>query len=198
MNGVSSKAAALRVLRPHRALLPWCVRKGMARYTRFAARAAGVALHPRTRAMLLNDHVVHFARQRFLGRQGVVVSTANSLFTLIFGSEIIMRFKLMSADLTTSNIPTRQQEQIAEQMVLDNMPPAATYVTLGYVLDEIGMSAARIVLTCRMGSQLIWSHDLPIASAPGLSVPLRLPIAAPPPAQIRAKRQRPQAKEETS
>jgi hypothetical protein len=170
MKRYHSKTEALRILGNHLAILHDCYQRAWKQWLQVQAQhaASGIFLSPTARARMMYDYVTGFARRAFANVGGVhVKDRTRGFLTVTFGSELVVRFKKLSEDLKIFGIPTQQFLDFIGQNILElpGLPPTATLIVAGYQLDETGGKIARLVLTCRDESGLLWSHDFMIAAS---------------------------------
>ena len=77
----------------------------------------------------------------------------------------MLRFKKYRSGLRTSNVSTYQQLLFAWQAEMDGMPPAATKVVAGYLLNRLQDDIDRMAITCSRGPELRWTIEIPDARA---------------------------------
>ena len=122
-----------------------------------------VTMSARSRATVMFDFIVHEAKARFCGRENEGIRTSddyNSLLVL-FGEDLIVRFKLFDEEGKPSNIPTRRQMMFASQYLeLPGMPPEATKLSIGYRLNKTKDEIKDIYITCWRNVTLVWSYPL--------------------------------------
>lgn len=164
MKRYHSKADALRLIGNHFDTLNDCYDKAWRQWLQIQAQhaASGIFLSSTARARMMYDYVTGFARRAFAHTVGVrVTDRTRGFLTLTFGSELVVRFKKLTEGLKICGIPTQQFLDFNDQNILElpGLPPTATLVVAGYQLDATGGQIARLVLTCRDDSGLLWSHD---------------------------------------
>lgn len=113
-----------------------------------------------TIAGMVHDFTRIRIRDQFLNNEGVVVREYKKIFTLKILDKVLIRFKKLNADYSTSNIKTKQTIQFAHQHEIDGFPEIPTFLFAGYMLDETWTSIKNIYLLCKLGENLIWQIDL--------------------------------------
>lgn len=184
----ASEQEAVQIIGAQLPRLEECLRLAWAEWvrTRLYHQNNGHSVSPRARASVMYDLVAGHARRMFAGVPGVRVGTERGFLTLTFGNRLVVRFKKLNAKLEWSGIPTEQQQLFACQGEIEGLPPRATFLVAGYVLDRTGTQIARLVLTCRDAHGLLWSRDLAEAAG-GTVLPMPRPVSKPPPATLRSK-----------
>jgi hypothetical protein len=185
---VHSKQDALRLIGPHLSRIEQCYSQAwidLVDVMRHFATTARTPTSPTLRARMMYDLVTGHARRSFANSPAVRIGNLHGLLTLTFGSELVVRFKKLKSDLSTTGIPTQQMLSFEAQQEIPGLPPRATFLVAGYLLDATGSSIARLVLTCRDQHGLVWSHDL-LAPSAGSIVALPTPLVAPTPAKLRS------------
>lgn len=187
MKKLISKEEAADLLHSHLALLHDCVARAWKQWCGLRDREvqAGIELGPIARARIVYELIVRCARVAFSDVPGVSVSQKRGFLVLVFGDRAVVRFKKLKKSLLPSSARTRQQELFAAQQELPGLPPPATYLNAGYVLDETQLEITRIVLSCVEGGDLRWCLDLDLGLV-SAAVPLA-PIAPLPPPIVRSR-----------
>jgi hypothetical protein len=109
------------------------------------------------RANYLWNHIKSNVRRRFKDVRGVTIIEKGRTFVLSIDGVALLRFKKVDGQFRTRNVPTvRQLElqmQLKSQMVeLPGLPPEATWLTCGYLLDPFETTIETYVITCFVGS----------------------------------------------
>ncbi len=113
----------------------------------------------RTRASTINDFMADFAREYLDGKPGVALSDSTGFLTASFEGLLVLRFKKLTFDSRTSRNKTRQQEQFLVQISLPNYPEEM-HLTVGYVLDRLGIKLEDIRLACEVKKDVVWRLSL--------------------------------------
>lgn len=121
---------------------------GIARHAHTTYRAynpAHLIEHsPRAQATCIYDHMVAEATRRFDGNGAVRPLEQRGLLLWAFGDHTLIRFKKMDEDGRTRNYPTKQALAFDRQYRLEGLPPDATRITVGYLLDETQINIVRV------------------------------------------------------
>lgn len=149
--------------------------------------------HARSRATLIHDHIVHYAKERLLALPEfqLIPTKIRNLFDV--SGELIVQFKKLSRSLRTSNITTQftltfdAQEEIYS---LPGIPPSLPRLALGYVPRSDWTAVEGVYLTYSCAKNLVWYLDLTLVGQPELLTPLEIefneqPVATP--KRVRAK-----------
>lgn len=114
-------------------------------------------------------------RRGFGNKPGVHLTHRLGFLALVFDSRLVLRFKKYRHGLRTSNVPTYQQLQFQWQTEIVGMPPAATKVVAGYLLNRLQDDFARMSITCSIGPDLVWVIEIPDAPAAATPTPMPEP-----------------------
>ena len=157
---------AQKILDPHIEDLRACIRVGWHDWETLtqAMPVVGVRTSNRTRAGIVYDAIATEARKRFRNKPGVDLLSELGFLIVVFDGQLALRFKKYRYGLRTSNIATHQQLSFAWQAEMDGLPPAATKVVAGYLLNRLQDDIARMAITCSVGPDLRWTID--VADAP--------------------------------
>jgi hypothetical protein len=91
---------------------------------------------PRTRASIMHDLMLHYARKFFDDMPGVRFFEQRGLTCICLEERVVLRFKKLNRGLRASNIPTRQAvAYAAQQLLLPGFPPF-TRLQAGYQLSS--------------------------------------------------------------
>src|SRR6266446_9797802 len=110
----------------------------------------------RTMSNILNDAIVHEARQFFDGKAGVRQSDEEEMFCVCIENRLAVRFKKSSDDDKTSNVKTHRQMDIASQFLKFPGWEDVTWVSVGYHLTKAGDLIDRIKIICRYFDEYLW------------------------------------------
>ena len=140
-----------------------CIQGGWGKWEELGRRAPDlqIPLNAFARAIIVHNHITDLARKAFADDPGVHVGDNRGFLVLTIEEQLVIRFKkYKNGNFTTSNIPTQQQLQFEYQLQLSGMPPEATKLVAGYLLDELQTSIGTIAITCRVGPDLQWMLDI--------------------------------------
>ena len=164
MDELISAEEAQELLYPQRAKkLAACIQGGWDKWRELGRRAPDlqIPLNASTRALIVHNHITDLARKEFADDPAVHVGDNRGFLILTIEEKMVVRFKkYRNKSFKTSNIPTRQQLQFAYQLQLPGMPPEATRLVAGYLLDELQTSIETIAVTCSIGPDLQWMLDI--------------------------------------
>ena len=171
---------AQAILDPHIDDLRGCLSAGWRACQEFceAIPVARVRTSNRTRAGIVYDVAVAEARMRFLNKLGVHLMSRLGFLVVVFDGRLVLRFKKYRHGLRTGGIPTHQQLSFAWQDEMVGMPPAATKVVAGYLLNRLEDGIARMAITCSVGPNLRWCFDIADAAAAASPTPMPEPSHA--------------------
>jgi hypothetical protein len=180
---VISRETAEQILAPQLDLVGLCLFNAWDKLK--AETALAVPVKPRTRANLVYDYAVAEAWRLLDGREGLTLTDQRGFLLVTIDERLLLRFKKYRKGLMTSGIATGQAQLFAfQQLTLDGMPPM-TNIVAGYVLDEFQREIARVAITCRVGSRLIWAIDIPRPDA-GVVIPIPAPAQPLPSPAVRS------------
>src|SRR5690606_33472964 len=110
--------------------------------------------------------------KRFYNVPGVTISRKGRMLNLIFGGEIVLRFKKVDRNFRTRNVPTRQARRLEYQMEVAGLPPKATVIVAGYLLNALQDGVQGNWLVCSKGAEVEWKIPLDAtAPPPGMLLP---------------------------
>lgn len=166
-----SSEHAQTILQPHLDIIGSCFTDAWDRWKQLEAdpRGLGKSLTERTRASFVHDHIWILISERLLGKAGVREYQRKGLRTVVIAEMVTLRFKKFKDSLlTTSNIPTHQQERLALQLPLEGMEAYAplVHLTTGYVLDRIRANIEDVRVTCSVDKAVAWSFQVPWITVP--------------------------------
>ena len=138
-----------------------CVKSAWTTYTSYplSFRQAHTA---RSRASLVHDHFVDFARQTFEPRVGVHCHEINKLFIISFNSGVAVRFKKLDGCYRSSNIATQQSMDFLAQQNLPGVE-AAVNLQAGYQLNALETDLKGVYLTQPESNANAWVIELSAA-----------------------------------
>jgi len=102
-----------------------------------------------TQASMLSNIFAHRVRPRF-ANVGVNWQQSGRMQHGAVGGSISLRFKKLTTDLHSMNVPTESQARLYHQWQLPGVPEM-TQVTLGYVLDPITRAIGAAFFICPSG-----------------------------------------------
>ncbi len=157
---------ARELLAPYTDRIASCIQAGWERWEELGKESpkSQLPLRPSTRASFVYDHIVDAARQEFVDdHPEVVLADVHGFLTLTIKDRVVLRFKKYRSDsLRTSGIRNAQQQRFELQMQLPGMPPQATKLVAGYLLDELQTSISLMAVTCVDGPSLEWALDITV------------------------------------
>jgi hypothetical protein len=153
------------LLQPYLVEVRECYNHAWAEWEKFGETLPAMrrALSPSARARFIYDWTTDHARRLFgdPDRQGVRILSVRGLFVLDVEGLALVRFKKLRPNLTTCGIPTRQQQRFAFQQPLPGMPPQATKLVAGYLLNAVEDGIDRLIVTCSVDTRLEWAFEIP-------------------------------------
>lgn len=167
-----SEDDARAILGPYLDVMATCFKDGWGNWNQLIADPTGLGrpLTSRTRASFVNDHVLFLIRERLVPMSGIREFEHRGLRTIIIAERVMLRFKKLTRELSTSNIPTQQQQRFGYQLSLDGMEHLAPLIklTAGYVLNRIMTDIGDLHVTCNLGKSLVWSFPVPLVAVPDM------------------------------
>lgn len=164
MDDIISAEEAQAILYPERAKkLAACIHGGWNKWEELGRRAPDIQipLNASARALIVHNHITDLARKEFADDVSVQIGDNRGFLILTIEEKVVIRFKkYRNGNFKTSNIPTRQQLQFAYQLQLPGMPPEATKLVAGYLLDELQTAIETVAVTCSIGPDLQWILDI--------------------------------------
>lgn len=127
-------------------LLYDCIRKAWATYQQGYPEALKQHHTTRSRASLVHDHAVAFAREAFESRVGTYCQEVNKLFLVCFANGIVVRFKKLDEKLRASNIATQQCMDFMTQVPLPFIDDAVN-LHVGYRLNRLQTDIEGVYIT---------------------------------------------------
>ncbi len=113
-----------------------------------------------TRAGIVYNEIIAEARKRFFGVRDVNLQSRGRTLLLIFQGVLVLRFKKIDRNFRTRNVPTKQVVRMQYQMELQGLPPEATQVVAGYLLNALQDSVSGNWIVCPMGRSYEWKLPL--------------------------------------
>jgi hypothetical protein len=148
-------------------------------------------LDNRARANAVHCFIVHRALEKYSKSKSAKAVRGGNTFWLYFGDHIKARFKKLDGKLLYRNYPTGNQLKLELQGNIPGILPG-TYLTLGYVLDELEQSVARHLVTLQVRKRVIYEIDMDAElGATGTTVvPMPAPVlpSAPQERRVRPRR----------
>lgn len=153
-------------LGPYSARLRECIVYGHDRWHAFGVTAGELRapLDSRARACFIYCHIIARVWAIFADDNSVrVVNSRGFVELALLKERLIVRFKKLNKNGISSNILTRAQRRwFEDHQKLPEMPPEATKLIAGYVLDEITANLSRVLVTLPNGpSAVMWKIELP-------------------------------------
>lgn len=174
------EAEARRILSPSAQGMVGVVEKGWADMV-----AEGRPRSRRARAGIVYDYMVAAADSTLVGRAGVRRIERQGISMYVFDERLVVRFKKHDREFRTTNVRTRHQMDLANQVGIPGLPPDVVNVTCGYALDIAEASIEKIVVAKHIQFRREWVIDLR-ELATGQLTPTTpvLPLVPPSPATL--------------
>lgn len=154
-----------------------------------------VTRHPRVdkraRAATIHCFIVHRALEKFSKTKGTKAVRGGGTLWLYISDQIKARFKKLDGKLLYRNYPTATQLKLELQGNIPGILPG-TYLTLGYVLDDLEQSVARHLVTLQVRKRVIYEIDmdaeLGATGTPVVPMPAPVLPSAPQERRVRPRR----------
>jgi hypothetical protein len=133
---------------------------------------------PRTRASIINDHIVDLAKQR-LPEYGVRPSKRMQRNLFDVQGNCVLHFKKLDRNKLSSNYPTLFSLEFNRQMELPGLPATLPRLKVGYVPTRDWSGIEDVFVTCPNGDRIEWFINLTEENLSTATQPI--PTAAPTP-----------------
>jgi hypothetical protein len=188
---VISQERAEEILAPHLNAVGSCLFNA---WDHWRGTDLPLSVSARARANLVYDFAVGEARTVLEGREGLVLTDERGFLAVNVEEKLLLRFKkYRGKGLATSGISTLQKRLFDHQQLSIAGMEQVTGIIAGYELDEFQRDIKRVAITCRMGTNLIWTIDVARPDASGV-VRIGTPDQPRPKTEVRSAR----SKEEES
>ncbi len=159
---------AADLLRPHFSRLLKCQQDAWASWEELATVAPGhrKPLDSTTRANYIWNHTKENVKKFFKSIPGIAIRDKGRFFALDIAGVALLRFKKLTKNYRSHNVPTDRQLQLAMQIQTENdllpgMPDEATWLTCGYVLGNHDTEIKECVVTCVVNTRV--KYVIPLA-----------------------------------
>lgn len=142
---------AQTVLAPYMGRLDRCVHAGWDFYNSQPADFK-VTCTTRTRAGIVRDAMVDFAKREFDGDPDVQFVYRRGLFLVMIQNQIVVRFKKLNPRFRSSNYPTQQAIQFMNAMLPLDGVPASMRCDVGYVLNKLQTEIQRSAIVAHFSA----------------------------------------------
>jgi hypothetical protein len=145
-----------------------------------------LAYDARAEANILHRYMVENAKRQFEGVPGAQFLETNGFHLGIDGAgygidgAAICRFKKLDDNGQSSNYPTDRAEALRKNEQLKGLPEDATFVDLGYTLNDLRTSIREVQVVRVFDSAVIFSIPRLEEQEPGSQLPLIGPTITPP------------------
>jgi len=175
------KAEAEKLLAPYFETFCKCVEEAWNDYPAEYSAKVRVIHTTRTKANIINDHMVYRAWKEFSERPGVrVIMQRGQVFVLI--GKALIRFKKLGRDGRARNYPTKAATRFSEnQLPLVGLPDHAIRLNAGYVTNRLQTQIKKILIACPRGLRDV-DYVLDIWFQPDAGI-LALPEITPQPSE---------------
>lgn len=116
---------------------------------------------PHLKSMLMWHYAANHSSLTFGANPEIKPVIYNKVYGLIFNEVLFIRFKKLSDQLHTSNIPTKQAQALQSQMEITGFPSKPCILTVGYVMDKTYTGFESINLICEKNNHAnYWDLDI--------------------------------------
>lgn len=129
---------------------------GMANFAKVPAEQLA-DYRKRTKANMLNDHIVRAAKIALDGSQDVRVDEDCESCLFVFQGRVGLRIKKVDSVDRTKNIRTERQLLVDNQQLILPGIESLTFVTLGYKLDKTWTQITSAKIVCWRGRAKLWT-----------------------------------------
>lgn len=116
-------------------------------------------LQDRSRSSILFDLLRAAAKRIFADRDNIVMVEKRALFLITMENLITIRFKKFNQQMRPSISHTYQQTSYIYNLAIEGIPPT-TYVTAGYMLDNLKTAIGSIDIIHQRGKDIAWYINL--------------------------------------
>jgi hypothetical protein len=149
------------MLEPFLPRIAGCVRRGFDKYQEYPTEFR--ADHDnRAAASCVHAHILTGVSAEFIDVPGAVVLNARGLRVLNIRDRVVGRFKRVNEEGRSRSYPTMQLQKFDKQLPLPAIPTAAARVTFGYEPDLAFSEIIRVVVSCPLGSSILWCAQIEI------------------------------------
>ena len=111
-------------------------------------------------------HMVAEAERRWINRSGVTFKDIGGMKVWIVGGDAVLRWKKMDEDGRSRNYPTKQAKAYDQGAVFKELPPPATRLTVGYLLNPTQTEITRVQIAKPQGQAVEWCVAINAPGAP--------------------------------
>jgi hypothetical protein len=154
-------------LDPFLARLFECVTKGVADYDATVDPGVRATLSTRTQSSLINDRIAFRASALFSGAPGVRVLSRSGSTRVLIGDKYQIRFKKLSKNRRSSNVPTQavmdfiyQMDRQLGQMSFGFQAIELTNLDVGYQWNVLRTEVAGVFAVCPNGTRNEWVLEI--------------------------------------
>lgn len=118
----------------------------------------------RSRANLVNDHIVDFANEKLATTPGVETRSIYGRRLFEINGQVLLHFKKLDNRKLSSNYPTLFALDYNKQLELPGIPPTLPRLIAGFVPSPDWSSLEGVYITCPQGNKVDWFIDLTAAT----------------------------------
>lgn len=152
------------ILEPHYTKIVDAISKSFADYLQvsdlFNNNGRNVVFKKATIASMVHDFTKERIKKAFADIEDLETKDYNKIFGFHLKGKVLIRFKKINKDFTTSNIQTKQTINYSKQIEIEGMPESPTYLYAGYMPNETWTGIKNIYIICKQEKNLLWQKDL--------------------------------------
>lgn len=167
---MSTKEESFAILDPYIPIITEVIRNAVDEFSKDPKK---LIYCNRTKACIINDLIIKNSLENLYSVDGIRFRQCRGNTYIIIRDKFILRFKKLDKNLRTSNAPTNQSNKyIYQESLFSDLPDPVTNIFAGYTWNNSQSSYSGIYLTCPLGRNLEWSHDLSPAPAIAEIIPI--------------------------
>jgi len=162
MSNLLSEIEATEILQPHLATLKRVMDESLEDLNK-ALSVLSENANNRAKSSLLHSIAVEKAKKYFDKIQDVRIKSKYQSIQIIFSNKLIGRIKKVNKDNLSTNAKSSRNDAIVGQQIslfselMPDLVQTATFIDLGYRLDETGSDFDRLRIICRYNDAIEWN-----------------------------------------
>ncbi|HBV97794.1 MAG: hypothetical protein JL50_02865 [Peptococcaceae bacterium BICA1-7] len=118
----------------------------------------------RTRASIINDLMWRYAQEALIDAPGIFWRRKGNSHYLIIEDKFKLKFKMLTKNLRSMNIPTQQAldfvYQENGQLDFPDKPAPVTNILAGYKWNDLQTDHDGVYIVCPFGTQNLWALEI--------------------------------------
>lgn len=184
-----SKLNAEQILGPFLSRFRDCIVQAFQKY-RTDYKTVSIVHTQRSRASLIHDHMIAFAREFLGGDPQIQIFAKRGLSLVNVKDNLLIRFKKLDAKRHSRDNATQQNFLFTAQLDLPGISSELTHLQAGYVLNELQTGLEGVYITCPNGKHLEWFIDLTLLPSTKVAEFTQPKTPAPPVTEIKVAKRR--------